>query len=90
VFRRRENCRTERRRRTGLGVTLSSAGGLSDRAEGLVIISSETAIVVDFADRAYILRQRSDRQQRGSKVRMENDVGARDGSDDERQEIFQA
>ena len=44
---------------------------------------------MDFADRAYILRQRSDRQQRGSKVRMENDVGARDGSDDERQEIFQ-
>jgi len=35
-----------------------------------------------------MLRQQSDRQQCGSKVRMENDVGARDGSDDERQEIF--
>ena len=43
---------------------------------------------MDFADRAYMLRQQSDRQQCGSKVRMENDVGARDGSDDERQEIF--
>ena len=44
---------------------------------------------MDLADRAYMLRQQSDRQQCGSKARMENDVGVRDGSDDERQEIAQ-